>query len=42
MNWFGDSWDAPMNDPAAKAETPVRIARGHCGERVAVGETPHQ
>ena len=38
MSWFGDSWDAPMT---AKVE-PVRIECGHCGERVAVGETPHQ
>jgi hypothetical protein len=24
MNWFGDPWDAPMNDPAAVAETTSR------------------
>jgi hypothetical protein len=41
MNWFGDSWDARMNDPAARAETPVGIERGHSGERVAVGEISH-
>ena len=41
MNWFGDSWDAPVNAPAAKVETPAGIERGHSGERVAIGETPH-
>jgi hypothetical protein len=38
MNWFGDSWDAPMNDPAAKVETPVGIECGHCKERVVIAE----
>jgi hypothetical protein len=41
MNWFDDSWDAPMNDPAAKVETPVGIECGHCGERVAAGDIPN-
>jgi hypothetical protein len=36
LNRFGDSWDA------AKVETLVGIECGHCGERVAVAETPHQ
>jgi hypothetical protein len=34
--------DTLMNNPAAKVETPVGIECGHCGERVAVGESPHQ
>jgi len=42
VNWFGDSWDAAMNDPTAtveaKVEAMVRIEFGHCrGAVPAVG-----
>jgi hypothetical protein len=39
LKWVGDSWDAPMNDPAARVETPVGIEPSHRGERATAGDT---
>lgn len=38
MNWFGESWDAPINDPTEHVETPVGIECGHCEERIVAGD----
>lgn len=33
MNWFGESWGAPVCEPASRVETPVGTRCARCGER---------
>jgi hypothetical protein len=45
VNWFGDSWDAPMNDPAAQADNQNRHVSYSCVDRTSdhrkrLGTTP--
>lgn len=30
VRWFGDSWEAPVNDPRARVPTPVGAPCGEC------------